>query len=35
MEKVLILFAHPRFEKSRINRGLLKNIAKPDPGYSA
>jgi glutathione-regulated potassium-efflux system ancillary protein KefG len=27
MEKVLILFAHPRFEKSRINRGLLKNIA--------
>jgi glutathione-regulated potassium-efflux system ancillary protein KefG len=26
MEKVLILFAHPRFEKSRINRGLLKNI---------
>lgn len=27
MEKVLILFAHPRFEKSRINGGLLKNIA--------
>jgi glutathione-regulated potassium-efflux system ancillary protein KefG len=26
MEKVLILFAHPRFEKSRINRGLLRNI---------
>jgi glutathione-regulated potassium-efflux system ancillary protein KefG len=26
MEKVLILFAHPRFEKSRINRGLLRHI---------
>ncbi len=26
MEKILILFAHPRFEKSRINRVLLKNI---------
>ncbi len=25
--KILILFAHPRFEKSRINRALLKNIA--------
>lgn len=26
MENILILFAHPRFEKSRINRVLLKNI---------
>jgi len=26
MNKILILFAHPRFEKSRTNRVLLKNI---------
>ncbi len=26
MNKVLILFAHPRFEKSKTNRALLKNI---------
>ncbi len=26
MENILILFAHPRFEKSRINRALLKNV---------
>ena len=26
MDRVLILFAHPRFEKSRINRSLLKNM---------
>ena len=26
MNKILILFAHPRFEKSKTNRALLKNI---------
>jgi hypothetical protein len=26
VNKILILFAHPRFEKSRVNRALLKNI---------
>lgn len=26
MNKVLILFAHPRFEQSRINKGLVQNI---------
>lgn len=26
MKSILILFAHPRFEKSRVNRALLKNI---------
>ncbi len=26
MNKILILFAHPRFEKSKNNRALLKNI---------
>ena len=26
MNKILILFAHPRFEKSRTNRALLENI---------
>src|SRR3989339_854985 len=26
MSRILILFAHPRFEKSRTNRTLLKNI---------
>ena len=26
MNKILILFAHPRFEKSKTNRELLKNI---------
>ena len=26
MNRILILFAHPRFEKSRANRALLKNI---------
>lgn len=26
MKKVLILFAHPRFEKSRANKALLKNL---------
>lgn len=26
MNKILILFAHPRFEKSKINRALLANI---------
>ncbi|MFB3884034.1 MAG: NAD(P)H-dependent oxidoreductase [Thermodesulfobacteriota bacterium] len=26
MNKILILFAHPRFEKSRTNRALLRNI---------
>ena len=26
MNRILILFAHPRFEKSRTNRALLKNI---------
>ncbi len=28
MKKILIIFAHPRFEKSRINRGLLEDIEK-------
>jgi len=28
MNKILILFAHPRFEKSKTNRALLKNIGK-------
>ena len=28
MNKILILFAHPRFEKSKTNRALLKNIEK-------
>jgi glutathione-regulated potassium-efflux system ancillary protein KefG len=27
MNKILIIFAHPRFEKSKTNRALLKNIA--------
>jgi glutathione-regulated potassium-efflux system ancillary protein KefG len=27
MNKILIIFAHPRFEKSRANRALLNNIA--------
>jgi len=26
MNKILILFAHPRFEKSKTNRALLQNI---------
>jgi len=26
MNKILILFAHPRFEKSKTNRALLKDI---------
>ncbi len=26
MNKILILFAHPRFEKSKTNRAMLKNI---------
>jgi glutathione-regulated potassium-efflux system ancillary protein KefG len=26
VNNILILFAHPRFEKSRVNRALLKNI---------
>lgn len=26
VNKILILFAHPRFEKSRVNRALLENI---------
>jgi glutathione-regulated potassium-efflux system ancillary protein KefG len=30
MNKVLILFAHPRFEKSKTNRALLKNIDRID-----
>jgi len=29
MNRILILFAHPRFEKSRANRALLKNIEEP------
>ena len=28
MNRILILFAHPRFEKSRANRALLKNIGR-------
>ena len=28
MNKILILFAHLRFEKSKINRALLKNIGR-------
>jgi glutathione-regulated potassium-efflux system ancillary protein KefG len=28
MNKILILFAHPRFEKSKTNRALLKNIGR-------
>ena len=27
MNKILLLFAHPRFEKSKTNRALLENIA--------
>ncbi|NJO88761.1 MAG: NAD(P)H oxidoreductase [Chloroflexia bacterium] len=30
MDKVLILFAHPRLEKSRVNRMLIKHIPKRD-----
>jgi glutathione-regulated potassium-efflux system ancillary protein KefG len=30
MNKVLILFAHPRFEKSKTNRALLKNIERQE-----
>jgi glutathione-regulated potassium-efflux system ancillary protein KefG len=30
MNKILILFAHPRFEKSKTNRALLKNIAQQE-----
>jgi glutathione-regulated potassium-efflux system ancillary protein KefG len=30
MNKILILFAHPRFEKSKTNRALLKNIGQVD-----
>ena len=26
MNRILILFAHPRFEKSRVNRALLKKV---------
>jgi glutathione-regulated potassium-efflux system ancillary protein KefG len=29
MNRILILFAHPRFEKSKTNRALLKNIVSP------
>lgn len=28
MNKILILFAHPRFERSKTNRALLKNISR-------
>ncbi|ESP62617.1 Glutathione-regulated potassium-efflux system ancillary protein KefG [Smithella sp. ME-1] len=28
MNKILILFAHPRFEKSKTNRALLKNVGR-------
>jgi hypothetical protein len=27
MNKILIIFAHPRFEKSKTNRALLDNVA--------
>lgn len=30
MNKILILFAHPRFEKSKTNRALLKNIERQE-----
>jgi glutathione-regulated potassium-efflux system ancillary protein KefG len=30
MNRILILFAHPRFEKSRTNRALLKHIEKKE-----
>jgi glutathione-regulated potassium-efflux system ancillary protein KefG len=30
MNKILILFAHPRFEKSRTNRALLENVRRID-----
>ncbi len=30
MNKILILFAHPRFEKSKTSRALLKNIKQVD-----
>ena len=30
MNKILILFAHPRFEKSKTNRALLKNVGRID-----
>jgi len=30
MNKILILFAHPRFEKSKTNRALLRNIDRID-----
>jgi len=30
MNKILILFAHPRFEKSRTNRALLENVGRID-----
>jgi len=30
MNRILILFAHPRFEKSKTNRALLKNIERQE-----
>ena len=30
MNKILILFAHQRFEKSKTNRALLKNVGRID-----